>query len=684
MRQVFKRCALALVFAATAVTTHAIAQQAATAAAKPALRPASAASVEDYVKRSQFNTYLVSPDGTKLASLVPINNRENLVVIDLEKRTRTNITSFDAYDVSDVSWITNERVFFRTVERRDIGARAKYQGSYAINIDGSGVKNIDSFRGTPAGSRFIGVMNRQTGDILIEAYLRRREAVDAYKVNTASGTIELLTFDSPADTTQFLYDSKFVARFAWAGERKNTRDVDLWYRADASAKWEKIQTFREGGEYWEPVQFSSDDKRMIVRSNVGRDKKALYWYDVATRAQQELIYEHPLIDIGEAADYANNARGDGNPNPLLFLSDPNKPDDPAKLVGIRIDADKQIVKWFDPALDALQKQIDAALPGRFNAFPPAAMLGRKVLVRSTSPNAVTRNYMFDATKKTLEDLPISQPTLADVALPERTYFPYNARDQLPIPAFLTLPRDSAGKKLPLIVHIHGGPYLRDYSSLPTRSESRFLASRGYAVLEPEPRGSKGFGRKHFTAGWGTWGASMQDDITDGVKALVDKGIVDPNRVCLYGGSYGGYATLQGLVREPDMFKCGLATVAVTDLELFQDTTWSDIPVQYKSMQEWFAERVGDPKRDAERLQTYSPLRNANKIKAPVLLMMGEADVRVPLVHGNKMRDAMKSAGVPHDYHIYVGEGHGWNKDENRVDFHKRAEAFFEKHLKPGS
>jgi dipeptidyl aminopeptidase/acylaminoacyl peptidase len=150
---------------------------------------------------------------------------------------------------------------------------------------------------------------------------------------------------------------------------------------------------------------------------------------------------------------------------------------------------------------------------------------------------------------------------------------------------------------------------------------------------------------------------------------------------LFGGSYGGYATLQGLVREPDMFKCGLSTVAVTDLELFQETTWSDIPVEYPSMQKWFAQRVGDPKRDAARLEKFSPLRNAAKIKAPVLLMMGEADDRVPLVHGQKMRDAMRKAGVPHEFHVYVGEGHGWRKPENIIDYYKRAEAFFDKHLK---
>jgi dipeptidyl aminopeptidase/acylaminoacyl peptidase len=159
-------------------------------------------------------------------------------------------------------------------------------------------------------------------------------------------------------------------------------------------------------------------------------------------------------------------------------------------------------------------------------------------------------------------------------------------------------------------------------------------------------------------------------------------MVDPDRVCLYGGSYGGYATLQGLIREPAMFRCGLATVAVTDLEILLQATWSDMRVETSAFQDWFRERIGDPRANADRIQANSPLRNAAKIKAPVMLVMGSADDRVPLEHGNRMRDALKAANVPHEYHVYVGEGHGWNKDENRIDFFRRAEAFFAKHLRP--
>ncbi|MBL8330964.1 MAG: S9 family peptidase [Rubrivivax sp.] len=656
--------------------------QAAAQAAAP--RAASAVSVEDFVRRQQFNTYLLSPDGNKLASIAPINGRDNLVVIDLEKRTRANITNFREYDVESTSlrWVTNERVFFRTLSRRDVTGNVTYHGSYAINIDGSNIRNLDNFRGAPAGSRIERVLDSKTGDVAVAANLRRRDAVDLYKINMVNGSVDLMTFDSPANTSGFLMDGKNVPRFAWAAtDRRNSRDEELWYRASETDKWERIQVWQEGGEYFEPLAFDGDGSRVLVTSNVGRDKKALYWWDTKTRKLADLVYEHPLIDIAEEADYANNSTPGQASSPAIWLSDPDKPDEPARLVGLRLMADKPVVVWFDERVKNLQQLIDGALPGRYNTFDARAVFGRRTIVRSSHPDELTRNFMFDPVKRQLEDLPPVAPWLQGVQMPQRTYFEYAARDGLKIPSFVTKPRDAAGKKLPLIVHIHGGPYLRDYGPFPTRTESRFFASRGYVVLEPEPRASKGFGRKHFRAGWGTWGQEMQNDITDGVKALVAQGVVDPDRVCLYGGSYGGYATLQGLVREPGMFRCGLATVAVTDLELFQETTWSDIPVETKAMAEWFVERVGDPKKDAARIAENSPLRNADKIKAPVLLMMGSEDIRVPLVHGNKMRDALRKANVPHEYHVYVGEGHGWNKEENRIDSMKRAEAFFAKHLK---
>ena len=174
---------------------------------------------------------------------------------------------------------------------------------------------------------------------------------------------------------------------------------------------------------------------------------------------------------------------------------------------------------------------------------------------------------------------------------------------------------------------------------------------------------------------------MQDDITDGALHLVGEGVVDKDRMCLFGGSYGGYATLQGLVKDPDLWRCGAAYVAVVDLELMQTVTWSDTAKLTDYFDTDFKRRVGDKDADREQFLKTSPAKNADKIKAPVLLAMGGQDQRVPLIHGDTMRDALRKAGKPVEYVVYPEEGHGFNKDENVVDFYTRLEAFFGKHLK---
>jgi dipeptidyl aminopeptidase/acylaminoacyl peptidase len=251
-----------------------------------------------------------------------------------------------------------------------------------------------------------------------------------------------------------------------------------------------------------------------------------------------------------------------------------------------------------------------------------------------------------------------------------------------IPAWVTIPK-GGGKNLPLVVNIHGGPHVRAYqwTSWGRWPEAQFLASRGYVVLEPEPRGSQGWGRKHYYASFKQWGRAMQDDITDGALHLAKEGLVDRDRMCLHGASYGGYATLQGLVKEPDLWKCGSAFLAVSDLGLMQEIAYSDTMQLSDYYQGDFPVLVGDRSKDRALFDEVSPARNAARIKAPVLLAMGAADVRVPVAHGDRMRSALESAGKKVEYVIYPGEGHGFNRDEHVFDHYRRVEKFLAQHLK---
>jgi dipeptidyl aminopeptidase/acylaminoacyl peptidase len=254
-----------------------------------------------------------------------------------------------------------------------------------------------------------------------------------------------------------------------------------------------------------------------------------------------------------------------------------------------------------------------------------------------------------------------------------------ARDGLDLPVWITTPKVPSTSPRPAVVLVHGGPWIRG-SHWQWEPTAQFLASRGYLVIEPEFRGSSGFGDKHFKAGWKQWGLSMQDDVADGLLWAVSKGWVDPKRVCIAGASYGGYATLMGLVRHPELYRCGVAWAAVTDPRLLYELDWiSDLPEEYKNF--GLPAMLGDPVKDAAALKAVAPVEQAARIKAPLLLAFGLLDRRVPIEHGRHMRDALHEAGRDVEWVTYATEGHGWLILENRVDFAKRLEAFLARNLK---
>jgi len=240
------------------------------------------------------------------------------------------------------------------------------------------------------------------------------------------------------------------------------------------------------------------------------------------------------------------------------------------------------------------------------------------------------------------------------------------------------------KHAPMVVLVHGGPQVRG-NQWEWNPETQFLASRGYAVLEPDFRGSTGYGDRHFRAGWKQWGLAMQDDIADGARWAIAQGIADPKRICIAGASYGGYATLMGLVNDPDLYRCGVSRAGVTDINLLYDGHWSftsDLSEQYK--QYGMPDMVGDPVKDAEQLKATSPIRQAARIRAPLLLAYGGADVRVPIYHGRKFMDAIKPTNKQVEWIEYADEGHGWSLPSTRVDFWGRVEKFLDKHIGDGA
>jgi len=260
---------------------------------------------------------------------------------------------------------------------------------------------------------------------------------------------------------------------------------------------------------------------------------------------------------------------------------------------------------------------------------------------------------------------------------ERNFFRIQARDGLSIPLYVTLPPGRSTGPLPTIVFVHGGPWVRGVT-WEWSGEAQFLASRGYAVLEPEFRGSLGYGFKLFEAGWRQWGLAMQDDLADAAKWAIDKGIADPKRIGIGGASYGGYATLMGLIKNPELFRCGFEWVGVTDIDLMYSLARSDMSDEVRTYE--FPRIVGDRYKDADQLRETSPLANASRLSQPLLMASGGLDRRVPREHGIKFRDAVSATNRNVEWIEYPDEGHGWYKDDDNIDFWNRVERFLQENL----
>jgi acetyl esterase/lipase len=355
-------------------------------------------------------------------------------------------------------------------------------------------------------------------------------------------------------------------------------------------------------------------------------------------------------------------------------------------LGVRVVTDGESTVWFDPALKVLQQEADERFPGRINRIScrRCGQPDMTALVRSFSDRDPGQFWVYQAQppdgEKTWRGVGRARDDIQPSEMARMDFHRIQARDGRDLPVWVTKSAD-AKVALPAVVLVHGGPWVRG-NAWGWHAQAQFLASRGYAVIEPEFRGSTGYGQAHFRAGFKQWGRAMQNDVADALKWAQAQGIAS-DKACIVGASYGGYSALMGLVNDPALYRCGVAAMAVTDLELLLNGSWwVDDDTSGEARKYRLPEMIGDPVKDAEMIAATSPVKQAARIKAPVLLAFGEDDRRVPLAHGKRMRDALREAGNEPVWVTYPGEGHGFGIVKNRVDFAERMAAFLATHLQP--
>jgi dienelactone hydrolase len=630
--------------------------------------PAGLPSIESFFAYPVLLSAQLSPNGRYVAMLVSgKDGYQRLGVMDVVERKPKVIASFDDADIRQFHWVNSERLVFDAGDRT-VGVGDVHQGAglYAVNRDGTEFRQLadraiilrqdhsSAVRGALPWNTFFYASIPDSDDIYAGQFdvtwgigkNRAIKPVNLLRLNTKTGHSTII--ERPGLTTSWLMDSHGEPRVA------TTIDGDMesvFYRETGASGWRKLVEFNTYvGQGFSPA-FLSPDGTLYVRSHQGSDKTSLYRYDLVKNS----IDPEPLVSL---KDYDFTGYIVGNDK---------------KMLGVRFETDADDTRWFDPQMQAIQTAVNALLPTTVNQISVAYHAETPyVLVQSFSDVQPSVYFLYDSTEKKLTMVGNTRPQIDPQQMSSKDMVRYKARDGLEIPAYLTLPKGAGGKNLPLVVLVHGGPYVRD-GSWRWNNEVQFLASRGYAVLEPEYRGSTGFGWHHFRAGWKQWGLKMQDDVADGAKWAIALGIADPKRICIAGASYGGYATLMGLINDPDLYRCGFEWVGVTDINLMYNVTWSDFPNEY--LKYGMPLLVGDQEKDAAQLKATSPLENAARIKQPLLLAYGGSDKRVPIIHGSKFRDAVKATNPNVEWIEYPEEGHGWRLQKNNVDFWSRVEKF---------
>jgi dipeptidyl aminopeptidase/acylaminoacyl peptidase len=637
--------------------------------------PAFAAPVDvaSFVKRDQFDAIKLSPEGDYYAASVP--GEDNSILVIVRRADNKPMAGFglgrNTY-IADFEWVNPKRVVFGTARKFGALDNPQLTGNlYGMNADGSGKEilvgqdvevmttgsHIQTKKTEMVAAFLLDALPDDDRNVLIsvssfgpDAY-SRVERMDAY-----SGR-RLPVARSPVRNSNYITDGEGVVRFAYgSGLDNNNR---LFYRAsDASdwtrtADWKLLNDENVTGHVEVPLGFSADGRTAYLSVEQANGPNALVGFDVATESRTTLFRD-------DDSDPVSVIRSMGTPYPSP--------------IGAFIADGKPRTVFFDPdgAESRLYRSLEAAFPGNRVAITSKTSNGALALVEVSSDRNPGDFYLFDTIAKKASFLLARSDWFDPEKMAEVRPIQLKARDGQVLHGFLTIPAGSGGKHLGLVVVPHGGPFF-EADSWGFDRENQMLAAAGYAVLQVNFRGSSHYGRAFTQAGAREWGGKMQDDVTDATLWAIDQGIADPGKVCIYGASYGGYAALMGVAKEPTLYRCAAGYVGVYDLPLMfekGDLRRSDSSVAY--MRDWIGEKT--------QLATISPVNLAGRIKVPVFLAAGGEDERAPIEHSKRMEKALRAAGVPVETLYYSSEGHGFYVDAHRQAFYEQLLSFLGRNI----
>ena len=626
---------------------------------------ARAVDVDNYIRRDSFSDIKISPNGEYYAATVLQEDRTSLVILSRETNQVTGRFTLERNKhVNGFWWVSPERVVISTAQKFGMLAAPQPDGNlYAINADGSGADILvgQSVQGAGLQTRIQPKKVDRVAAFLVDDLPEDDKYVivsvspftaDPYtqadRLDVRTGRRTQLA-RAPVRNADFVTDNDGLVRFAYGSGVDNVRK--LYYRATEGGEWELLRDEGATGLFEWPIGFSHDNGTAYFRAERANGPDEIVAFDVESRTSRALVKDD-----------------DVDPYRMIYRNNSLEP------VGVMFMDGRPKTEFFDAdATEArLYRSLEAAFAGQAVWITSQTADGRLALVQVWSDRSPGDYFLFDTVAKKADHVLTRRQWIDPEQMAEMRPISFDSRDGLKIHGYLTTPKGSDGTGLPMIVMPHGGPFgIRDVWGFDR--DAQMLAEAGYAVLQVNFRGSGGYGNKFEDIGARQWGGTMQDDVTDATRWAIQQGHADPRRICIMGGSYGAYASLMGVAKEPGLYKCAAGVVGVYDLPTMH--THGDVQQRGSGetyLNEWIGAR--------ESLGAVSPNRMADRIKVPVFLAAGGEDDRAPVEHTEMMEKALKRAGVPVEALYFREEGHGFYKEENNREYYTQLLAFLARHL----
>lgn len=601
--------------------------------------------LEDFFKNPEKTSFQISPDGKYFSYTAPYEDRMNIFVQKIGSKKATRLTSETDRSVAGYFWANNNRILYL----KDDGGDENF-ALYGVDRTGKNQKCLTCFENVR--TQILDDLEDIPDEVIIGLNKRNAQVFDPYRLNIKTGEMTMLA-ENPGNIQGWLTDHEGRLRAAFA--IVDGVNVQIQYRDNEDEEFRPVLTTSFKDEI-SPAFFDFENKHVYATSNLGRDKSAVVLFDIANGKELEVLYENDEYDVS-GVHYSRKRK---------------------VVTSASYTSWKRERHFFDEQTKKLFARLEKELGDYEIAITGANKNEDMYIIRTYSDRSLGSYYLYNVTEDKIEKIHEVSPWIDENVMGKQFPVKYEARDGLVINGYLTLPlglTPETAKDLPVVINVHGGPWARD--SWGFNPEVQFLANRGYAVLQMNFRGSTGYGRAFWEASFKQWGLSMQNDITDGVYWLINQGIADKDKVAIYGGSYGGYATLQGIVVTPTLYAAAVDYVGVSNLFSFMKT----IPPYWEPLLDMMYEMVGNPEDNKVQFEATSPALNADKIMTPLFVAQGANDPRVNIDESDQIVKALEDRGIEVEYMVKDDEGHGFHNEENRFDFYRAMEAFLSKHIK---